>query len=240
MLNFVSSQDVTIEIPFLTDGTQEPFIPVVNSASYRVLGHDGTPIVSPTALTLGATDTRTAITIAANLNTITSERFFEKRFLIVSASANGKPWQRTIPYRITPLPLYTVTVETVRNFCGITEDEVPDEAIDVFSGYLSAREKLGATQTTAALISGTRNEILANNAILGYTVIGIIPSLRLAISFDRTDGSIAHKRSEIDIEDLERRARQLIDDAATAILQRVEAAYPMFAFPTIVDVITGV
>lgn len=238
MLDFLAGEAVTITVPFTRDG--EPFVPDANSVSWSLRGHDGSVLVASTTLS-GITDTLAAINIAAANHNIVAGRVFEKRALTVRASSNGSPYTRTVAYRIHTWLNLSVTEASVRDYIGCDDAELPDEAIDLLGAYLKVASRAGQAVLDDALTSGTLRELQANSAVVAQGVLDCLPGLAQRLAKKETDGNRNIERFSLDIEQLERSAREALRIA----LEAVSAVNDATTTPTIfvvasrTDPITG-
>jgi hypothetical protein len=196
--DFLSGE--TANIRFLFGSGDEPVIPDVGSVTYTVLSAIGNPIVGLENVPI-ATDTgtfATKITIPAEYNVILPGKTFDRRTIIVRYTAKGvEDWQR-INYRLIPSVPFTVTPATVRAFLGVNKGELPDEDIDLFSAYVYVQEAVSdPSLLTAALSSGDKLELTANDVIAMRAAIDIIPSLQNRVAQAEKNGVMGYDRIKI-------------------------------------------
>lgn len=237
MLTFEPGADITIVVPFLLEG--EPFIPEEDSVTYVLRDNDGS-VADSGALSPGATDVQVAVTTDAADNALAVDKRFEKRTLIVKATANGLPWETRVIYRLSAWLNTTVTPSDVRGYLGAEIPELPDSAIDLWEAYMAVETAVTKTTLDAALVAGTAVERAANKAILARAVLDIIPSLAARLLQSHTDGTIKAERAKMDLKLLADKARGDLSGAIDTLTNRSVTAYPMLVFATPdVDVITG-
>lgn len=214
MLTHVAGEEVRITVPFTRDG--EPFLADDLSVSWSLRGHDGSMLLTGQA-PYDASDTRADILIPGSVTSITAPRRFEKRFLIVSGTDNDVNFSITVPFRVAPWLNTSVTNAAVRSFIGTDEGELPDADIDIISAYYMLIDQLGDAAFEAALESGDRSEIIANNAIMGMAVIQTLPGLRARMSKKESDGNMTVERFPIDFDRIEADALRAIAAATRSI-----------------------
>lgn len=191
-MDVVSSTSVTLWADFET--SQGLTIPEPGSVYYSLYDTRGVALVLRGDLTPEAEATGVSIEINSIHNVLAPERDFERRLVTLTWNAAGRTYSRRITYRITALPLHSVTADDVRNYLALGSDELPDDAVDIFSAQLAVEEAVGKDAMAAALSSGTRLELRAERAILLAAAAQLFPSLRYRIAQSKTDGTAKFER----------------------------------------------
>lgn len=240
MLTFHAGQSTVVAVPLTRDG--EPFLADAG-AKWTLRDHAGLPMPAYTdQVVADVSDTTLVLNVPALAQTIDSSRLFEKRFLVVSGTTDGTPFETTLVYRIIAWLNYSVTVDDVRSFIGIDAGELGDNDIDLVAAYMELAATAGKDTLATALSAGTRVEELANKAIKGLAVLACLPGLRQRISKKAEDGSMKVERFTVDFDRLEADARKLVMDGTIALgtPEDTLTAPTLFVLVTpTTDVITG-
>ncbi len=191
-MDVVSSTPVTLWADFET--SQGLTIPDIGSVYYSLYDTRGTALVLKGDLTPEAEATGVSIEIDALHNILPPDRDFERRLVTVNWIAAGRSHSRRIVYRVIALPLHSVTAADVRNYLSLGDDELPDEAVDIFGAQLAVEEAVGKDRMAEALSSGTRLELRAERAIMLAAAGQLFPSLRYRIAQSKTDGTAKFER----------------------------------------------
>lgn len=198
MQDFLSGEAVSIR--FTYGSGHEPVIPDVGSVTYTLLSAAGTPVagVENIPITTDSATFSSRIDVPSLYNVIPMTKTFDRRSIIIRFAVNGvTDWQR-INYRLIPSLPYTVTAATVRAFLGVNKTELPDEDIDLFSAYVYVQEAVSdPSLLTAALSSGDKLELLANDVIAMRAAIDIIPSLQNRVTQAEKNGVMGFDRIKI-------------------------------------------
>lgn len=211
-MDVLAGTAANVRVDFLDpDGT---LIPDAGSVTYTVRGTDGTILIGPAAIVTTASDTGVSISVPGVNNTIANNRQFEKRTVLVSMTSGLHPYNYRATYRVIPFINMTVTSDDVRMFCGASVDEITDDDIDLTQAYFQVAAQVQLLNVYAsldtALSSGTVTEMFANEAILGTTVLNLLPGLMGRLPINRKDGVSQFQRAPIDFKQLEIDAADLV------------------------------
>lgn len=212
MTEFVAGADVRLPITFSKNG--DPIVPDVGTVTYTVLDHSLAAIggLVDVDLTTGPTTYKTTITIPASANTIATGKRFERRVVVVNCEIGGAVNQFRFLYRITPQLLHSVTPSQVRSFLGVNDHELGDEDIDLSDAYFSVEALVGAATLAAALVSGTTDEMAANDLVRMYAAMAVIPSLKQRLAQQEQNGVKMFARPQItNFDELRREAQRRFD-----------------------------
>jgi hypothetical protein len=213
--------------------------------SYTITDDDGNVVAGlenvVVSIGIGAISAR--IDVPAAYNTV-SKPLFETRTITWtyptnSGTVNGS--QSYVIYKQIPFP---ATPEGVRQLLGVTEKEVPDENIDLMSGYLRFREPFD--DPDAALLpyttSGDASSYKITRAIEAAAALQILPTLQLALAKRFDSGTNAYERwNRIDWEGLAGRLMSLVQEAVVLVDPLLELDFPiLFVLSTRTDPLTGV
>lgn len=191
-MDFLSSTPVTLWVDF--EAPQGLVIPDVGSVSYSLYDGAGAPLAVAQELTPEAEATGVSILIDAIHQVIAPDRSFERRQVVLNWTANGRGYQKRVGYRVTELPLHTVTPADIRAYLGINEDELRDDEVDLFAAQLSLEGLVGRERLEQALNSGTLAEIRATRAVVLSACQLLFPGLRYRIAQAKTDGTLKFER----------------------------------------------
>lgn len=198
MQDFFSGE--TVKLSFVFGLGDEPAIPDIGSVTYTVFSAGGLPLagLENVSFTTNAASFGGTITIPAAENGIAPGKTFDRRSVLIRWTEDGADdWMR-IGYRLIPNTPYSVTPATVRSFLGVNKNELPDEEIDLFGAYIYVQEAVSdPTILTAALSSGDRTELVANDVIAMRCAIDIIPSLQNRVAQSEKNGVMGFDRIKI-------------------------------------------
>ena len=214
MLSFVENTPAIVAIRF---GDDKPIIPDAGSVTYEIRDAMGNALTGYENLPVetGPTTYQTSLRIPAAVMQIGANRLFDRRTIVVYFNDNGVSAMRSIAFRILKWIPHSVTEESVRQFCGVGNRELPSDAIDLFTAYMQVEKVLGAEALDLALTSGTQAEIAANTLIRMTAVLQILPSLQHRVLQREEDGVMAYQRMNI----------KNFDDIRQAALDHIREAY---------------
>ena len=214
-MDVIAGSAATVRVDFTT--SLGALVPDANSVSYQLYGTDGTPIGTSTSVTTSG-DTGVTLTIPGSANAITTPRLFEKRTIVLYLTSGGTPYSFKSSYRLVPFLNYSCTAADVRAVIGADEDELTDEEVDLVSAYFLVQAQLtDPTQLATALASGTRTELLANEAIVGMAVCEMNSGLPPQMAQTRKDGTMSFTRFEINWKAVNIQARAMVARGLAAI-----------------------
>jgi len=236
MRTFEAGKAVTLTVA-LTQQNGQPAVPDEGTAVLSVRAPDGTELRTET-LTIGPADHLVTVTIEAIHNQITTP--FSRRIVAVSGLCGGLPFETKVMYRLLPAILYTVQPEDVRRFIGINEGELPNEDVDLAAAMLALEFEVTRERLSTALVSGTQDELRANEAILYRTVLDIIPSLANRVALEESDGALTFRRhARTDFSELRRTAEARLSAALATINPSIDPGYSILITTADADPITG-
>lgn len=212
--------------------------------SYSVYDDDGNIVdgLEDIVVSLGIGAISARIDVPASSNSV-SKPLFETRTITwtyptASGTVNGSKSyviQKVIPFPATP--------EGVRQLLGITDNEVPDDRIDLMGAWLKFRVPF--TDADAALTpymtSGDETSYKITRAIEALAALEILPTLQLALAKRFDSGTNSYERwNKIDWEGLAatlngyaREAVILVDPTLDLVIT------PIFVLSTRPDPLTG-
>lgn len=236
MHNVLSNTEATITVEFIdADGYLSAD---AGSISWSLLDSDGSELTSGTINNSGG-EQFVNVVIAAQYNTKTN--LFAIRSLKVAFTVNTQPREAWFNYRVVDFVQTTATPEGVRQFIGMTVDEMPDHTVDIYEAYFIVSDMVGKAVLDAALASGTISAINANGAILATAVLMITPSLRMrTFQTMKSDTASLARYASMNFGELEAYARNLQIQSLAQIQADFEAATPpLLSVYGGTDVITG-
>lgn len=225
---------LVLPLPFRVGG--DLVVPDAGSVTISIYAHDGTKLIDNEPVTTPDYE------IEAVHHTIDPNRVFEKRSFVLNFRYDGKLHTVRQSYRITPFLNYSASAEDVRNFIGISADDLPDDAVDLFKAYVSLRELVPAADLTTALASGDVAEIRVNEALVMLAVLDVVPSLMQRVAAMEADGILQFRRQTVkSYEALAAAAEQRLAMALSelGVIQSGTGAATMIIKVTPSDPITG-
>lgn len=209
--------------------------PDEGSAHIVVHGHDGTKITDEPAV-------GSSFTLDAQMHGIALGRLFEKRIIVLTFRVNGKLYSQRTAYRVTPFVSYSASADDVRHFIGVSDTDLPDAAVDLFKAYTALVDRVGQSQVTEALNSGTRSELAANDALTMLATLDVIPSLMQRVPAMEADGVLQYRRNSVkDFRELEGAAKARLETALSELATGPAGGgtYQLISKITDTDPITG-
>lgn len=213
--------------------------------SFKIVDSEGNTIYSSEGLTVPeAAKDKAIIDIPSEYNVLNEGSLFEDRFIVVTF--NYQLSQRRIKkhFRLIEEPVFTASVEDVRNIYGINEGELPDDDLDMTEVYLMLVESKGEIFKNA-LKSNNRANFRANRAIALQGALNIFTSLRLRIAESEKSGTNTFLRNlkNIDWEglraELENELVGLLEDITGEAVSYVDNYSPIVIGVRSPDAITG-
>lgn len=140
MLTLYPSEDVSLPLLFKVGGFEAvPDEGVVSWKLYR----------GGTQVSAGDTPPGSTLLVIPGSHHTLVEQTSQVMMLRLSFQVDGFPRQHMVIYRVVePLPLYHGP-EEVRQQLGVTPEELPDDHIDLYLGYLQVQRDLGLDPFTA-------------------------------------------------------------------------------------------
>lgn len=186
--------------------TAVPMGPVVAS----LYGHGGELLTTVTS-EVKTPSTQVTFTVPAAFHVLSGDRLFERRRL------------DTTVYLVYPDFPYHVTEQEVRDYIGVYDNELPDEAIDLDKAFLLLMQDLGPDRMAQLLTGTSWDELNLNEALMLRAVLDIGPSLILRVAQMEADGVLQHRRMQIDnldalLEGAKLRYRQLLGSLADPLV----------------------
>lgn len=220
-------------------GASGSLIPDANSVFWSLYDSTGALLSGPTAITTLSTDTGVTVAVVGTSNAIGGGRRFDKRFVVVTFTSGGQGANVTRNYRIVPLLNMTASNDEVRSLIGVDSDELPDEDIDLVNAYFLLEVDAGQAPLAAALASGTRLEIIANQAILGQCVVELFSGVPQRVGMIQRDGTLAFQRfASVDLQSVLVRARDMRARGIVAIQGLVETNETLMVLSHPIDPLT--
>lgn len=192
-----AGQQAVVLVSLMRDNM--PMIPVSGTVTYTLLDHTGTPLVGHQAVAVDTTATTTELRLVmpADANVIDPARAFERRTILVNYESQFGPTQVTFRYRLLRTLNFTTSVQDVRNFLGINEHEMADDAIDLAKAYFEVEQDLLPVSLADLLVTGTIVEISAETCICMRAVLNVLPSVRQRIAQSEADGVRSFSRPTV-------------------------------------------
>jgi hypothetical protein len=90
---------------------------------------------------------------------------------------------------------FPVSIEGVRSLLGVNEDELPDEEVNLFEGYLAFRTLIGETVDLTPLVSsGNLSTYNMTKAIEACTALALFPTLQIRLPRKYDSGTSSYER----------------------------------------------
>ncbi len=240
-MDYIGGLDANVPFTFIREGA--PFIPDVGTVTFTVLNHVGVAIAGLTDVPVTTTTTtfQFNVHIPAVNNDIDVLKSFERRTIVVSYQKDGVYERDVLGYRVIPVAHYSVEPKDIRSFIGLQDKELGDEDIDLFASYLYVQKDLGTSYSLdSLLVSGTTQELAANEMIRMRGVLDVLPSVRQRISQEETNGVTGFKRLTIkDFDAIEAVALGRYAAALSETVISTETATTLVLFTEDADPITG-
>lgn len=215
----------------------EPAIPDQGSVTYTLRGHDGALLAGHAAVPVetGALAVETVITVPADQNLIAGS--LERRSITVNWTFKSAPKETRLSYWLHAWLNFSTTPADVRKYIGANESELPDDDIDLVEAYIEVAKMV----TVEALVSKLQTDPLqAENALLAYAVLSVIPSLKSRMAQEQADGVLSFTRPDLrNFDELRVEARSMLDNFVLNTAGQSLGDTPLLAFGTRPDVITG-
>jgi len=212
--------------------------------SYSVHDEDGSVvggldnIVIP--LGLGAISAR--IDVPADANQV-SKPMFEKRSITWVYQTNSGTVNGSINYILQKEIPFPVTPEGVRQLLGVSDNEIPDERIDLLGAYVRFIRPFD--DPSAALLSyftsGDANSYIITRAIEAAAALELLPTLQISIARRFDSGTNSYERwNKIDWDALGAKLQGMIYEASILVQPTLELVIsPIFVLSTRTDPLTG-
>lgn len=240
MRDFIAGTDVKIAIP-LMDGAF-PVVPSIGTTFFSVYDHqaEAIPTMTNVEIITDVATTAVSVMIPALQNTIASPKKFERRLISLRYEFQGSFQFQNQQYRIVPLLNHSVTVDSVREFVGLSKGELSADTVDLFAAYWQVEEDAPSISLAAQLATGTFSEMMANEAIRMRAVISILPSLKQRLAQQESNGVMMFRRANIDkLDNLERVAWDRYSAARDYITNATQTNLTFVTVTQDTDVITG-
>lgn len=239
MTDVIAGMGATPHVDFMSAlGT---IIADVGSVSYYLYDQTGSLIRGPVAIVTFAGSTGVNVPLTGTDHTVSGGRRFEKRRVVVVWTSNGESFNHRFTYRVIPLLNYTASEADVRSLLGLSEDELPNEEIDLLTAYFSVESQLTAVVLEGALASGTSVELSANALIVVEAAIASLPSLQTRTPMVQADGTKRWERFRTppNWELLRQQLSGRRSDLVAEVTGTPRADQPLAVFASPADVITG-
>lgn len=230
---FFAGADVTLNFDFIVDG--EYVVPA--SANYSFRGHNGVVVGSTTNLT--DLSTSASITVPAVNNVLATGSLYENRYVLVTFVHEGRTHTLVQNYKLTNFVPITATADDVRRLTGLAVNELPDDDIDIMSGYFYLYDAYG-TDFSNQLVATTYKNRLANEAIALRAALDVVISfpLRVPQSVKSEDAQFI-RTAKIDWSGMEREIRRQLQEKITAVISVEETTVEVFSVSSPTDPFTG-
>lgn len=172
-----------------------------SNIDYSLKRSEGTEIASG-SLSVSNDQLSVLIEVAGSLNTLTKP-LYEQLSLTWSYTTQSEAISGSYSYRLeAPIP-YSVSTQGVRDLLGTTVEELPDEAIKLFSGYIDFIQPMAPLGIEPPKDLGDASSYQIAQAIEATTALGIIPSLAIRLARRYSSGTSEYERwNDVDWDEL--------------------------------------
>lgn len=172
-----------------------------SNIDYSLKRSEGTEIASG-SLSVSNDQLSVLIEVAGSLNTLTKP-LYEQLSLTWSYTTQSEAISGSYSYRLeAPIP-YSVSTQGVRDLLGTTVEELPDEAIKLFSGYIDFIQPMTPLGIEPPKDLGDALSYQIARAIEATTALGIIPSLAIRLARRYSSGTSEYERwNDVDWDEL--------------------------------------
>ena len=234
-----TSSSYVHHVDFVVDGE----LVVPTAASYTLTKNDESVVNSleDVTITLDEVQTGVNINIAGGANAKTLS--YEVRYIDVSFTYEGNVYTVSDFYVIRDSIKLPLSKSAVRAVLGVTEGDIPDENIDLFSAYQEVQDDAG---TSVSL----DNVLQSGSALLPYMLdsIKLKAAIRLAVSIENSmvqmeqaDNSLYQRFQRIDFLALRSTLVGMYDQSLRKLLGGDDPTTPVLSLLAFdVDAVTGV
>ena len=177
---------------------------------YTLYNQDG-DVVLTDSVTIPVGQLSYLIQIPA-VNNVLSKPLFEKMVIEWEYTTATEAVDGSISF-IIHLPIgFPVDPSNVRNLLGVDEEELPDDDIKLFEGFMAFKQRLAAdADLTPYIESGDLNSFTVAKAIEAATALLLFPTLQIRLPRKYDSGTSAYERwNNIDWESLAAELEALI------------------------------
>lgn len=190
--------------------------------TYTLYNQDGGVVLTETAPIINGQVSYT-IEIPAGSNSLTKP-LFEQMRLEWEYDTATEAITDSFEYVLHAPIGFPVSKQGVRDMLGVNSEELPDEDVDLFQGYLSFRQLVGDTaDLTPYLNAGNADTYRISKAIEAATALNLFPSLQLRLPKKYDSGTSSYERwTSIDWESLHGSISSILTTGATVVNIDVE------------------
>lgn len=183
------------------------------------------------------------IHIPAQFNTLT-DRLFEKMVLSWSYTTEARFITESLNYRLEAEIPFPVDPDSVRNMIGVSNIELPDSEIELFSAYLTFLNTLGPNVDLSEFENGgDLNSYKITKSIEAMAALAIFPTLQIRLPRSYDSGTSGYERwNNIDWQALRDSLDQNIRNGLGVVDQNLNEFVPNAVFSLSdlgADAITG-
>ena len=230
---FYAGDPVTLTVDFTVDG--EFVIPT--SASYLLRDHTGIAVGSSVALP--TTSTSAEISVPSLDNVIGASSLFENRFIVVVFTHAGRTYTKSVSYKLTRFVPMSATPADVRRLVGVSENELPDQDIDLHTAYFYLFDAYSTTFSNQLVSTDFRGR-QANEAIALQAALDVVASFPLRVPVSaKNENDQFNRISALDFRALEADLRRKLQQTLSAVLSVEETTVEVFSVSSPTDPVTG-
>jgi hypothetical protein len=218
-------------------------VPETGTVSVTLTKPDGSILAgyNNLAVTPDADTSNVVVPISAGANGKTLE--YELRHLEIKFDYDGNTFRHAISYNIVDRINIPVSAQQVRNLVGLSDDEWPDEQIDILKAYydVKAEPALNGINVETLMDSGDAEVRNLLEAVTIKSALNFLPALELiAVQSQQADNTMFRRFEKVDFATLSNKLNQTYSRALTAV---AEANYTNLTYTTTglgTDAVTGV
>ncbi len=164
-----------------------------SNLTYTLFNQDGN-IVETDSVSTNLGQMSYLIEIAGSSNTL-SKPLYEQMKLQWSYTTADSAIVDSFKYLLHTPILFAVSKDSVRSLLGVNEDELTDQEIDLFAGYLAFLDKLPTGADLSAYENaGTFNSYRISGAIEASTALSIFPTMQIRLPKRYGSGTSEYER----------------------------------------------
>lgn len=160
--------------------------------TYTLYNQDGSIALTETAPIIDG-QVSYIIEIPAGSNSLTTPLFEQKRLEWEYDTAT-EAVSDSLTYVLHAPIGFPVSNEGVRDMLGVDKDELPDEQIDLFQGYMAFRQLVNEADLSTYQNSGDLDSYRISKAIEAATALLVFPSLQVRLPKKYDSGTSSYER----------------------------------------------
>ena len=211
--------------------------------TYTLYDQDGTVVVT-NDVTIAAGQVSYLVEIPGASNVLTKTLFEQMKLEWTYTTATASITEN-ITYRLHAAIGFPVSIEVIRNMLGVDAEEVPDEDVDTFAGYLAFLQQLpDGTDLSSYITAGDLDTYKITTAIEAATALALLPTMEIRLPKMYNSGTSEYERwNSVDWETLRKELSEKMNLGLVVVDDDIELfpVIDIFSLSTeATDPITGV